>query len=217
MQAAQRIWPIVQGRGEEGRRARRRAACSSTPSTPTRCSEVLGGALAPDANCTLRITYGTVKSLKPDSQARRTGRSRPRRRSSRRTPARSRSTRRRSCSTRSRRRSSARTPTRRSAASCRSTSCRDLDITGGNSGSPTLNDKGELVGLAFDGNKEGVASDVVFNGEHDAHDPRRRALHAVDDGPARRRRPPPQGDGCSSRSCSSRCTRRAVRSRASPT
>ena len=39
----------------------------------------------------------------------------------------------------------------------------DLDITGGNSGSATLNGKGELVGLAFDGNKEGVASDVVFN------------------------------------------------------
>ena len=39
----------------------------------------------------------------------------------------------------------------------------DLDITGGNSGSPALNAKGELVGLAFDGNIEGVASDVVFN------------------------------------------------------
>jgi hypothetical protein len=39
----------------------------------------------------------------------------------------------------------------------------DLDITGGNSGSPILNGKGELVGLAFDGNIEGVASDVVFN------------------------------------------------------
>jgi hypothetical protein len=41
----------------------------------------------------------------------------------------------------------------------------DLDITGGNSGSPTLNAKGELVGLAFDGTIEGVASDVVFNAE----------------------------------------------------
>ena len=39
----------------------------------------------------------------------------------------------------------------------------DLDITNGNSGSPTLNGKGELVGLAFDGTIEGVASDVVFN------------------------------------------------------
>ncbi|MBA3499255.1 MAG: S46 family peptidase, partial [Deltaproteobacteria bacterium] len=37
-------------------------------------------------------------------------------------------------------------------------------ITGGNSGSPTLNDKGELVGLAFDGTTEGLASDVLFNG-----------------------------------------------------
>ena len=39
----------------------------------------------------------------------------------------------------------------------------DLDITGGNSGSPALDRDGELVGLAFDGNIEGVASDVVFN------------------------------------------------------
>jgi len=41
----------------------------------------------------------------------------------------------------------------------------DLDITGGNSGSPTLNSKGEFVGLAFDGTIEGVSSDVVFNVE----------------------------------------------------
>jgi hypothetical protein len=39
----------------------------------------------------------------------------------------------------------------------------DLDITGGNSGSPTLNAAGELVGLAFDGNIEGVASDWFFD------------------------------------------------------
>ncbi len=38
----------------------------------------------------------------------------------------------------------------------------DLDITGGNSGSATLNAKGELIGLAFDGNYESIASDWVF-------------------------------------------------------
>jgi hypothetical protein len=38
-----------------------------------------------------------------------------------------------------------------------------LDSTGGNSGSPTLNGKGELVGLLFDGTYESVASDVLFD------------------------------------------------------
>lgn len=36
------------------------------------------------------------------------------------------------------------------------------DITGGNSGSPVVNARGELIGLAFDGNKESLASDVLF-------------------------------------------------------
>jgi hypothetical protein len=38
----------------------------------------------------------------------------------------------------------------------------DLDITGGNSGSATLNARGELIGLAFDGNYEALASDWLF-------------------------------------------------------
>ena len=39
----------------------------------------------------------------------------------------------------------------------------DLDITGGNSGSPELDAHGKLVGLAFDGNWESVASNWVFD------------------------------------------------------
>lgn len=41
----------------------------------------------------------------------------------------------------------------------------DCDITGGNSGSPVLNDKGALVGLAFDGNWEAMSGDVAFEPE----------------------------------------------------
>lgn len=36
------------------------------------------------------------------------------------------------------------------------------DITGGNSGSPVINGKGELIGLAFDGNWEAMSGDVAF-------------------------------------------------------
>ena len=47
-----------------------------------------------------------------------------------------------------------------------------VDITGGNSGSPTLNAKGEFVGLVFDGTFDTVASDFVY-------DPvRTRSIHA---------------------------------------
>ncbi|MDD2283798.1 MAG: S46 family peptidase [Paludibacter sp.] len=39
------------------------------------------------------------------------------------------------------------------------------DITGGNSGSPIFNAKGELLGLAFDGNWEAMSGDIVFEPE----------------------------------------------------
>ncbi len=38
----------------------------------------------------------------------------------------------------------------------------DVDITGGNSGSATLNHRGELVGLVFDGNAESLSSNWLF-------------------------------------------------------
>ncbi len=38
----------------------------------------------------------------------------------------------------------------------------NLDITGGNSGSPVLDADGNLIGLAFDGNWEAMSSDVMF-------------------------------------------------------
>ena len=47
-----------------------------------------------------------------------------------------------------------------------------VDTTGGNSGSPTLNARGELVGLLFDGTFDTVASDYVYD------DRRTRSIHA---------------------------------------
>jgi hypothetical protein len=40
------------------------------------------------------------------------------------------------------------------------------DITGGNSGSPVMNGKGELIGLAFDGNWEAMTSDLAYSDQY---------------------------------------------------
>src|SRR5690606_11691124 len=38
----------------------------------------------------------------------------------------------------------------------------DHDITGGNSGSPVIDAEGNLIGIAFDGNSEALSGDIVF-------------------------------------------------------
>ena len=42
----------------------------------------------------------------------------------------------------------------------------NTDITGGNSGSPVINENGELVGCAFDGNWESMTSDLFWQDEY---------------------------------------------------
>lgn len=122
--------------------------------------EMSKGPLAPDANSTLRITYGTVRgyspspgaplyrpfTLLPEMLAKHTGKE----------PFNA-------------------PEALRKAAEEKNPSyvdsklgavpvdfLADLHITGGNSGSATLNARGELVGLVFDGNYEAMASDWVF-------------------------------------------------------
>ncbi len=163
IKAALRIWPMVKEQ-EKIAEARTGATLLVAPLYVDAMRQVLGGQLAPDANSTLRITYGTVKSYKPTSKeeadwpftvasqipVKNTGKD----------PF------------------DAPAPVLAAIAAKKYgpyadknlggelpvNFLSDLDITGGNSGSPTLNDKGEFVGIAFDGTLEGVASDVVFDG-----------------------------------------------------
>ena len=162
VRAAQRVWPIV--KAEEKRDdARAGELMLVAPMYTEAMRQMLGGALAPDANSTLRITYGTIKSLKPESHeladgpftvasqilAKDTGKE-PYNSPAKLLEA-----------IKAKRFGSYADPSLGGDLPIDFES--DLDITGGNSGSPTLNANGELVGLAFDGNKEGLASDVVFN------------------------------------------------------
>lgn len=155
LQAAKRVWAIYKA---EEKRADARAGemMLVAPVYADALREVLGGLLAPDANSTLRITYGTVKAFKPADppftvasqilrkntgsepfnapqpflaaiQAKQLG------------------------------------PYARADGELPVNFLSDVDTTGGNSGSAVLNDKGELVGINFDSTIEGVASDVVFD------------------------------------------------------
>jgi hypothetical protein len=162
LKAAQRIWPIIKTEDKKSD-AREGELLLVRPYYVSAMQQVLGGQLAPDANQSLRITYGTVKSFKPASQD----------------PADGPFTVASQILIKDTGKAPFNAPKKLLAAikakdygpyadpalggELPINFLSDLDITGGNSGSPALNGKGELVGLAFDGNIEGVASDVVFN------------------------------------------------------
>jgi len=156
LRAAQRVWKIY--KAEEKRSdARTGELMLVAPTYADAMREVLGGLLAPDANSTLRITYGTVKAFKPTDPPF-TGAS---------------GILRKNVGTRpfdAPRRVLEAIQTRQFGPYADANGelpvnfLSDLDTTGGNSGSAVLNNRGELVGLNFDSTIEGVASDVVFDG-----------------------------------------------------
>jgi hypothetical protein len=160
--AALRIWPTVKAE-EKKADARTGELILVEPSYVEAMKQTLGGAVAPDANSTLRITYGTVRSLHPEAHDLENG------------PF--------TVASQILAKDTGKDPFNAPSKLLEAIKAKDfgpyadpalggdlpidfeadMDITGGNSGSPTLNSKGELVGLAFDGNKEGIASDVVFD------------------------------------------------------
>jgi Peptidase S46 len=161
--AAQRIWPTF--KAQEKRSDTRTGELMIVGNKYANAMrEALGGFLSPDANGTLRITYGTVKSFKPDSSAEADwpfttaaqilGKDKG-------TPPFD-APKAVTDAIKAKNYGPYADPTLGGELPVDFLS--DLDITGGNSGSPALNHKGELVGLAFDGTIEGVASDVVFDG-----------------------------------------------------
>lgn len=162
IKAALRAWPVVKAE-EKKADARLGERLLVTPAYVEAMRQVRGGQLAPDANSSLRITYGTVKSQKPESKdaadwpftvasqipAKDTGKepfNAPQKLLA---------------AIKAKNYGSYADPTL--GGELPIDFLTDVDTTGGNSGSPTLNSKGELVGLLFDGTLAGVASDVVFN------------------------------------------------------
>ncbi len=156
LKAAQRIWKIY--KAEEKRSDGRTGELMLVaPIYADAMREALGGLLAPDANFTLRITYGTVKAFTPADP-----------------PF--------TAASQIVKKNTGAEPFDAPESLLAAVEAKqygtyagqdgelpvnflsDLDTTGGNSGSAVLNDKGELVGLNFDSTIQGVASDVVFDG-----------------------------------------------------
>jgi hypothetical protein len=123
-----------------------------------------GGAVAPDANGTLRVAYGTVKKAPPGTPGSNLGAFTslgqiPGKTTGQEpfdTPAKLLAAVKEGPTSRFAERSIGDVPV---------DFLSDVQITNGNSGSATLNAKGELVGLAFDGTYESVASDWLYTDE----------------------------------------------------
>jgi hypothetical protein len=120
-----------------------------------------GGGVAPDANSTLRLAYGTVKSAPPGAPGANIGAFTSL------TQMVAKNTGKEPFNAPQRLLEAAKTASRSRYVDKRLADVpvdflSDLHITNGNSGSATLNARGELVGLAFDGTYESVASDWAY-------------------------------------------------------
>lgn len=159
IQAAQRLFPTVKAE-EKKADTRNGELLLVTPLYVEAMKQVLGGQLAPDANGTVRISYGTVKTFRPDSKegafttvsqipAKNTGKSpfdAPQKELD---------------AIKAKRFGVYGDP--KLGGDVPLDFLSDLDTTNGNSGSATLNAKGELVGLTFDSTLDGVSSDIIFD------------------------------------------------------
>lgn len=162
VQAAQRVFGIVKAQ-EKKTDARSGELMLVTPAYVEAMKQVLGGQLAPDANGTLRITYGTVKPFRADSKdpndngfttvsqilAKNTGKNpfdAPQKELD---------------AIKAKKFGPYGDP--KLGGDVPLDFLTDLDTTNGNSGSATLDANGHLVGLTFDSTIDGVASDVIFD------------------------------------------------------